>query len=275
MIKIMVDSASDCRDASLYDEFMPIVVSIDGTDYRDGVDLQADAFYTLLTESKEFPRTSQPSPDQFVEVFERVKADGDELIYFALSSELSGTYQGACIARTMADYDGVHIIDTKKASHLIGVMAAYARALIAEGMTAAEVVEACERIKDKIGIYAGLETLEYLRRGGRLGAAATAVATLANVKPIVTVTPEGKVGNCAKALGVPKAIQMIVDKVKAIELDERFPVCALYTFGEDNVAKLEEKAEEVGVSVSRRLQIGPTIGSHVGPGVYGLMYVSK
>lgn len=275
MIKIMVDSASDCRNSEIYDEFVPINVSIGGKDYLDGVDLDSNTFYELLVSSKEFPKTAQPSPDTFVEYFEKAKEAGDEIIYLALSSSLSGTYQSARIAKSMVEYDGIYVLDTLGVTHMIGQLAQYAAKLVKEGYPAREIATACEELKSKVKVYAGVETLEYLRRGGRLSGASAAIGTLANIKPIVTVTPQGAVESVGKGIGIPKAMSMLLDKVKALDIDERFPVISLYTYGEENVAKLEEKAAALGINVTAREQIGSTIGAHVGPGVYGICVVTK
>lgn len=275
MIKIMVDSASDCRNNEIYDMFMPMAINIGGTEYLDGKTLDNETFYSMLTTTKEFPQTSQPSPGDFAEYFEQVKVDGDELIYFAISSGLSGTYQSANIAKEMVEYEGIHIIDTKTASHMIGLMAKYAKKLIADGKSASQIVENCEALKGRIKIFAGLDTLEYLKRGGRIGKASALVGTLANIKPIIAISEEGVVDPVGKALGVPRAIQTIVEKVKEYEIDESFPVCSLYTYGEENIDKLEKKLEAEGYQTAERLQIGSTIGTHVGPGVYGVFFVSK
>ncbi len=275
MIKIMVDSASDCRCNDIFDLFVPMAINIDGKEYRDGVDLDNDTFYRLLVSANEFPRTSQPSPEEFLKHFEQIKADGDQLIYFCLSSALSGTYQSANIAKQMAEYDEIYIVDSKNASHMIGTLAKYAKKLIADGLDASEIAEKCEELKKKIRIFAGVDTLEYLKKGGRIGKAAALVGTLANIKPIITVSPDGEVAPVGKGLGIGRAVQMIADKVKSFEIDERFPVYSLYTFGEENCIKLEEKLSSVGVLVSERLQVGSTIGTHVGPGVYGVFFVEK
>lgn len=275
MIKIMVDSASDCYGTDLYDLFVPIRVNIGGKEYQDGVSLDRDTFYRLLAETEEFPQTSQPSPDDFLTHFEQVKAEGDELIYFTLSGALSGTYQSANIAKAMVEYEGIHLVDSKTASHMIGLLAQYAKDLIAEGLSAEEIVEKCEELKGKIRLFAGVDTLEYLKRGGRIGKAAALVGTLANIKPIITVSAEGEVDAVGKTLGFGRAVQTIADKVKTFEIDERFPICSLYTYREENCIKLEEKLKADGRTVAKRLQIGSAIGTHVGPGVYGVFFVEK
>lgn len=275
MIKIMVDSASDCRNGDIYDLFIPMAVNIGGREYHDGVDLDNNTFYSLLTTVKEFPHTSQPSPKDFLKHFEKIRSDGDELICFCLSSALSGTYQSANIAKAMAEYDGIYIIDTRTASHMIGIMAGYAKKLIAEGFSAKEIVQRCEELKTRIRVFAALDTLEYLQKGGRIGKAEALVGTLANIKPVVTVSPEGFVDAVGKTLGFGRAVQMVMDRVGRFEIDETFPICSLYTYGEENCIKLEEKLADAGYSVSERLQIGSTIGTHVGPGVCGVFFVEK
>ncbi len=275
MIKIMVDSSSDCRNSEIYDYFVPITVNIDGKEYKDGIDLDSDKFYNLLKTAQDFPRTSQPSPDDFLKIFEKVKTDGDHLIYFALSSALSGTYQSANIAKTMAEYDGIYIIDSKNASHMIELLAVYAKKLIAENFSAEEIAEKCEEIKSKIKVYAGVDTLEYLQKGGRIGKAAALIGSLANIKPLITVSLGGEVDAVGKALGFARAVQTLVQKLQKHEIDTDFPIFSLYTFGEENCIKLEEKLEEAGYSVSDRLQVGSTIGAHVGPGLYGVFFVEK
>ncbi len=275
MIKIMVDSSSDCRNSEIYDLFIPMVINIDGKEYHDGVDLQNDEFYERLTTCEEFPRTSQPSPEEFIKYFEQIKLDGDELIYFSISTGFSGTYQSANIAKNIVKYDGIYIIDSRTASHMIGLLAKYARRLIGEGLTVNEIVEKCEILKTKIRMFVGLDTLEYLKKGGRIGNAAALVGTLANIKPLITISQEGTVDSVGKALGFGRAVQTIVEKVKNFEIDEEFPICTLYTYGEENCIKLEEKLEAEGISVSERLQVGSTIGTHVGPGVYGVFFIEK
>ncbi|MDD6095089.1 MAG: DegV family protein [Clostridia bacterium] len=275
MIKIMVDSGSDCRDREVCDYFVPLTVNAEGREYRDGIDLDCDMFYYLLTTAEEIPHTSQPSPDAFLQYFKEVKANGDELIYFTLSSALSGTYQSACIAREMAEYDGIYIVDSRNFSHMIVVLAKYAKKLISRGMSAKYIVEKCEELKKRIKVCGCAGTLEYLRRGGRIGKAAAFAGTMANIKPIMSVSPEGTVEAVGKAIGVQRAVQTIADKLKKTRLDEEFPVFSLYSYGEEYTIKLEKKLRSEGYHISERLQIGPTIGTHLGPGVFGISFVEK
>ena len=276
MIKIMVDSSSDCKaEDNIYDIFVPITINIGNKEYKDGIDITADKFYNLLSENSDFPHTSQPSLQEFLEIFESAKEKKDTIIYFALSSALSGTYQGALIAKEMAQYNNIYIIDTKTVSHMIGVLAQYAKNLVNKGFSAEEVVEKCEKLKSKIKVLAGLDTLEYLKKGGRISSASATVGTLVNIKPIVTVNETGQVDAIGKSLGVGKAIQFITDKLSAQELDNNFPIYLLYTKGKENCDKLSQKLSSLGFKTSKTLQVGATIGAHVGPEVYGVLYVTK
>lgn len=276
MIKIMVDSSSDCRkEDGVFDICIPMTVSIGGKDYQAGVDLSADEFYKLLTSSKEFPKTSQPSPEAFAEEFEKIRQAGDEVICLTLSSALSGTYQSAMIAKSMVDYEGIYIVDTLAVTHMIGVLAKFAKEQIAAGASAAEIVEQIQQLKGKIKVFAGLDTLEYLYKGGRLSRASAAVGEIAGIKPIITLTPEGTVNAGSKAIGIPRAMQAILTKLKNTQLDERFPLYTLSTCGTENLEVLEKKLADAGFESSGRLQVGPTIGAHAGPGVYGVLFVTK
>lgn len=275
MIKIMLDSTADCRSTHPHNYFIPMTVDIGGRAYKDGIDLRPQKFYKLLSSEEEFPKTSQPSPDEYITCFEDAQNNGDELIYLCVSSSLSGTFQCANIAKDIVDYDGIHIVDTKTASHMIGQLARYAAKLVEDGLSAAEIVDKVIALRDKQVIYAGLQTLEYLYKGGRLSRASAAIGTIANIKPIITVSDEGKVESFAKAIGVKRAIQTIIKQVQQHEIDEDFEIWSLFTADIENCEALEAAMEAIGHPVTGRMQVGPTIGAHVGPGGYGITFIKK
>lgn len=275
MIKIMLDSSSDCKNHHPHDYYIPLTVDIGGKCYKDGIDLKPQRFYKLLTANQDFPKTSQPSPEDFIPYFEEVKANGDELIYLTVSASLSGTYQSGNIAKQMVEYDNIHIIDTRTVSHAIGLLARYADKLRNEGLPAVEIVEKLLQLRDRQVLLAGLQTLEYLQKGGRLSRTSAAVGTIANIKPIISISQDGKVESFAKAIGVKRAIQTIVKQVQACQIDEDFEIWSLCTIDTENCEALEEAMAAIGHPVTERMQVGPTIGAHVGPGVYGIIFIKK
>lgn len=275
MVKIMLDSASDGKNTHPCDYYIPLNVDIGGRCYKDGIDLRPQKFYKLLTAAKEFPKTSQPSPEDFIQHFEEVKANGDELVYLCISGALSGTLQSANIAKNMVDYDKIYIVDTLSATHLIGLLARYADDLRQQGLSGEEIVEKVTMLRDKQVVFAGLQTLEYLYKGGRLSRTSATIGSIANIKPIITISPEGKVDSFAKAIGVKRAIATIIKHVQEHEIDKDFPIWSLCTVENENCEALEQALAEIGCPVSDRMQVGSTIGAHVGPGVYGVMFVKK
>lgn len=278
MIRILVDSASDYSLADAREkgmDFVSITVSLGGESCRDGVDASRAEMYEKLLNGKDFPKTAQPSPQDFLTIFEDAKAKGDDLIYIGVSSALSGTLQGAHLAKSMAEYDRIHIVDSLSASYAIRILAEYAIELRDAGMPAAAIVEKLTALVPRICIAASLDTLEYLRRGGRLSAAAAAVGTLANLKPVVYISAEGKVSMLAKCMGRVKAQKALLDFLQQHQADIAFPFYTIYSHGTENCEKLEVKLTDAGYHIDERLQIGLTIGAHIGPGAAGFVFVKK
>jgi len=278
MIRILVDSSSDYNMEEINKNgfyFVPLNISLDGKHYQDGVELKPDDFYELLIHSGSFPQTSQPSPQQFADIFEEIKAKGDEVICILLSSALSGTCQSAHLAKDMVDYEGIYIIDSLTATAMIKLIGNYAATLIKEGYSAKEIVTKIEAMKGKVKVAAGLDTLEYLYKGGRLSKASATIGELANLKPIITVTPDGKVSVIGKCLGKNKALNFLMKYLQDNERDTSFPLYTLYSYGTENTEKLEERLSKEGISYDGRVQLGSTIGAHIGPGAFAILYVIK
>lgn len=277
MIRILVDSSADftAEDLKKYGvTLVPISVSLGGQDYLDGINLTKDEFYKILTAGSDFPKTAQPSPNDFLEIFEDAKQSHDDVIYLALSSALSGTYQSATIAKEMAEYDRIYLIDTKSATAAIFLAAKYATQLAESGKAADEIAEILTTLCPRIKIAAGIDTLEFLHRGGRLSRASAAVGQLANIKPLITVSAAGTVELRGKALGSARGLQTLFSRFKCEEIDPEFPIYSVYTLGTENCEKLERLLTDDGYTVAERRQVGPSIGAHIGPGAYGIIYVT-
>ena len=278
MIKFLVDSSSDYSLDEIQEnnlELVPIAITLDETTYRDTIELERSHFYELLLGSKNFPQTSQPSPQAFLEKFLSAKERGDELICVLLSSGLSGTCQSAHLAKNMAEYDNIHIIDSLAATHIIRLMVDYGMKLRDNGLSAAEIVTELETLQPRIRVVAGVDTLEYLCKGGRLSKTSAAIGELANLKPMLTIKPDGTLTVLGKCIGRNKAIQFITKYVQEHMIDTLFPMYSIYTVGTDNCERMEEKLTSLGYTIDQRCQIGSTIGAHLGPGTFGVIYVEK
>ena len=250
-------------------------MSLGGKEYADGVDLTKDKFYELLTGSGEFPQTSQPSPQAFLELFEQAKRDGDEIVAILLSSALSGTYQSAVLAKQMVDYEGIYLIDSLTATGVIQILADYAKGLSEEGKGAAEVAERTDAFKARVHAIAMVDTLEFLQKGGRIGKTAAMIGELARLKPLITLTEDGRVGVIGKAIGKNKAVSFMLKWLEEHPVDDAWPKYSIYTSGTENCGQFEEKLKNHGIETMGRLQIGAAIGTHIGPNAFGIIYVEK
>lgn len=278
MIRIVVDSSSDYQTEEIREkklDLVTITITIGGKQYVDGVDLDRNQFYEILEETGEFPKTSQPSPQQFLDIFLDAKEKGDEVVCITLSSALSGTYQSALLAKDMAEYEPIYIIDSRTATCNIKVLADYARNLADSGQNAEEMVRQIEELKFRVKVVAALDTLEYLSRGGRLSRTAAALGDMAGLKPLITITEEGEVAVLGKALGKNKAISHILRHLEKLKIDEAFPVYSIYSYGTENCERFEEKLESKEIHMTERLQIGATIGAHIGPEAFGIIFVEQ
>lgn len=278
MIRIIVDSGSDLLPevANRYSiQVLPLLANVDGVEYRDGIDLGRDGLYELLEETGAFPKTSQVSPHAFTEAFREARASGDEVIAITLSSALSGTYQSAKLAQAMVGEEGVYVVDSLSASYAIAMIAKYACALRDEGLSAKQIVAEIERFKGRVKLVAVLDTLEYLQRGGRLPKAAARLGEAAKLKPVVVITEEGEVGLSTAVLGRKRALDTLLKKVAKYSFDDSFPAIPIYSYGTKMCEKMEGELADAGMSLSDRRQIGFVIGSHIGPGAYGIVFVAS
>lgn len=278
MIRLLIDSASDYLLSEAQEkniDFVSLNVHFEDKSYRDGVDIEFDEFYEMLATSESFPKTSQPSPETFLEKFQVAKDNGDELICILLSSGISGTCQSAHLAKNMVEYDNIHIIDSLTATNAVRLIIDYAYDLIQQGLGVNEIVEKVESFKTRINLLISPDTLDYLCKGGRVSKTAAAIGNLANLKPIITVTPEGTVDVIKKCVGLNKTVRTIIDGIKAAKPDENYALYPVYAYKTDNIEKLEAALTKEGIKFQDRKEIGSTIGAHIGPGAFGVIYVKS
>ena len=276
-VKFIIDSASDVLPAEckkLDVVHIPLTVRFGDKEFADAVDLSHKKFYKMLTSGKEaHPTTSQVTPAAFAEAMEEVTKDGDTAVVLTISSRLSGTYQSACIAA--ADFEGkVFVVDTMTATVGERLLLLYGIQLAAEGLDAATVAAQLNAVKDKVRIFARLDTLEYLKKGGRISAASAVVGTMLNIKPIISVQ-DGVVQNVGKARGPKAADKMLRELVaKSGGIDFSKPLCAAYSGSEDDNLKtfLAESTEMLCNTEAPIATVGCVIGAHVGPGAVAIAY---
>ncbi len=279
MIRIITDSAADFEPHELQAQnilCIPIKVLLDGKEYEENVNLGKDQFFQLLAETGASPSTSQPSPQILADLFADAKAAGDEAIYITLSSALSGTYQTACMTREDAECDGLYVIDGKDGTGGQRMLVEYAVRLRDAGHCAKDIVAAVEDLRDKIVLYACIDTLEYLYRGGRISRTVYKLGTMAQVKPIIHVSEEGTIEVPAKAMGMRKGMDFLCKRLEAQAPNPDFPLYVMYTADRDIGRTLARKLEPMTgpIPEERIIQVGAGIGSHVGPNACGLVYVS-
>ena len=278
MIRIITDSAADFtrEEQQQYNlTVIPLQITF-GTDaYEDGVTLTQEIFWQRIM-SGENPKTSQPSPEAFLSAFEAAKAAGDSVVCVLLSSGLSGTVQSAMLAKDMADYDDIHVVDSLQAATAQKLLVLHACQLRDEGtLSAEEIAQELRRFTKRIRLYGCLDTLDYLARGGRIPQAAASLGSLVQLKVLITLTEEGKVGLAGKGMGLHRASAGVLKLTQQHKIDERFPVIPLYTYSPENVLNFVKKLNQAGVACHEEdaCAVGSTIATHVGPGVFGLVFV--
>ena len=278
-IRIVTDSSSDFEPAVAKRRKVEIVsmpIQFGKATFLDGKTITSEVFYKLLKEGKENPSTSQPTPNDFLKVFESAKAAGDQVVAVLLSSALSGTVQSAMIAKGMCDYEEIYIVDSLSATAGIQILVNYACKLRDSGLKAADIAAQLEQIKGRIRIFAAIDTLEYLRRGGRISTLQAGLGTMTKLKPVIAVR-EGAMAITGKAFGTGAAIKQLLKLITDHPVDDAFPSYFLYTDDKTREELLLPKLREMG-ALPQRLHyscIGATIGTHIGPGALGLAYIEQ
>lgn len=277
-VRIITDSASDMSPAEHPAlRVLPLSVTF-GTDvYMDGVDIDHQRFYEMLVERDELPKTGQVNPYSFSQAIVEAREAGDEAVIITVGAKLSGTNQSARTALAEAPGGDVYVVDSNNVTLGERVLVEYALRLVDEGQGAAQIAAAVEAVRDRVVVIGLLETLEYLVRGGRLSAAAGAVGTLLNVKPVVAAE-DGLIVQLGKARGSKNGRNLLNQKVeKAGGIDFSMPLALGYTGLSDAVLKkyIEDSTALWAGHTEGELPvhtIGATIGTHVGPGAVAVAF---
>ena len=278
-VNLIIDSTTDLNP-QLREQFtvVPLTIHFGDQEYIDGVTISHRQFYEKLVESDVLPSTSQATPAAFADVFEEVARRGETAVVLTLASQLSGAYQSAMIAAS--DYPGrIFVVDGTSVAIGTGILAELALRLREQGLTAEEIAGRLEEEKEKIHVVALLDTLEYLKRGGRISATVAFAGGLLSIKPVIAVK-DGVIQMLGKARGSRQGNNLLVQQIeKAGGVDFDKPVLlgfsglsdALLTKYIEDSRDLWENGTESLVTTS----IGSVVGTHAGPGAIAVAFFRK
>lgn len=272
-IRIITDTSSDYdydTARSLDVGMVSMTINAGEQSYADGIDLTRANFYDMLLLDKTVLKTSQPTPRDFQDLFEQARVNGDDVIAILLSGELSGTVASAQTARTLCEYDRIFIVDSRCATVGIQFLVEEALRMRAAGAAAKAIVQRLDHIKTRIRAFLGLDTLKYLYRGGRLSRVEAGVGTLTGIRPLLMLKG-GKLEVCAKCMGGKKAMKRLVELITECKADPAFPMRFIYSYDDSNCRALMQSIP--GASDAVVQELGPTLATHAGPGVYGAAFV--
>lgn len=275
-VRIIVDSTTDLPEQTARRvTVVPLTIHFGEQQYVSGVDIDARKFYEMLVEGDVLPTTSQPTPYAFTQVFQEAVDAGDTAVCITVSSKLSGTYQSACIAA--ADFPGkVFVVDSLTVAIGGGILTEYALSLTDKGMDAEEIAWKLMQKREKVRLLALLDTLEYLKKGGRISSAVAFAGGLLNIKPVIAVA-DGEVKMLGKARGSKQGNNLLVQEIdKAGGVDFEKPLLLGYTglsdallqkYIVDSAALWQGKVEQLPVSI-----VGSVVGTHAGPGAVAVAF---
>lgn len=279
MIKIIADSTCDLTNEELktWDiTTLPLTIHFEEKSYRDGIDISKKEFYEKLAAAKKLPTTSQVPPDDFEQVFRKQLGQDDELLVVTLASALSATYQSAVIAAKAFDPARIHIVDSMTGSFGHALLLSHAIKLRGAGkLTALQIADELRALAPRIRLYAVVDTLKYLKMGGRLSGSAAFIGNLLGIKPLVEVKL-GKVHSIAKVRGEKNVIKTLYEYFEQAKPDLSYGI----SFGNSQAKPLMDETmryfnNRLGAMEAISVELGAVIGAHVGPGLTGVGFIIK
>ena len=276
--RIIVDSTADLMPEILDRvHVVPLTVHFGEEELVDGVTIDKKTFYERLVESDVLPSTSQATPEAFMREFEKAKQAGEQAVVITVASKLSGTYQSAVLAAR--EYEHIHIVDSSTVAIGSSILVELACKLLDEGMNAKEIAQNLEEEKKKIVIVALVDTLEYLKKGGRISKTVAMVGGVLNIKPVLSII-DGEINMLGKARGSKMGNNLLIQEIeKAGGVDFDKPVLLGYAglsdtlllkYIEDSKHIWEGNLDEVRYTV-----VGSVVGTHVGPGAVAVAFFKK
>lgn len=278
MIRIITDSTADitlqrAREKNI--EIVYLSVTFSDETFIEGVNLTHEEFYKRLAASKTLPTTSQITPDTFKETFEKHLNNGDEIVGIFISSGLSGTYNSACAAKKMLGSDKIHLIDSQNATITLGLLVEEAVKMRDRGDDTYTIASQVKALIPKVRLYAVIDDLKYLRRGGRLSSTAALVGSLLGIHPILSII-DGKVTNVGKCRGNKAVYDFMQKRMSEEQIDTSHYIAVGDTAAPEKAAQWKEKLlSQYDPSIIIDGHIGSVVGTHIGSGVVGIAYFVK
>ena len=273
--RIIVDSTADLLpQLKERVHVVPLTVHFGDQEYIDGVTIDHQAFYEKLIETDVHPSTSQAAPAAFDAEYRQAQAAGEAAVVITLTSKLSGTYQSAMIAAQ--DYENIYVVDSGSVAIGSGILVEYALSLLDAGLDAGQIAQKLEEAKNRIVIVALVDTLEYLKKGGRISKTVAFAGAVLNIKPVLSVI-DGEIAMLGKARGSKMGNNLLVQEIaKAGGVDFSMPVLLGYTgLSDAMLLKYIEDSKhiwEAGLDNVRYTTIGSVIGTHAGPGAVAVAF---
>ena len=276
-IKLFTDSAADLPQhyRQRYDiGVVPLSVVFGDEEFKDGVTLMPADFWARLEKAKELPSTNQVNPNDFVEAFAPHLQDGQTVLYIGISAKLSGTLQSARLAKELLETEKIHIFDSRSASIGETLLLITAGEMIEHGHSLEEILQQLEQDREESFTYFIIDSLTHLVKGGRLSRTQGLVGSVLNIKPILQITRQGTIEVADKVRSTKKALQTMVNKAKERNIDlSKKRVAIVHTWGAETIPELRELVvQELAPKEIVEGLIGPTIGTHAGPGGIALFF---
>lgn len=278
MVRIITDSTSDISQEQAREmniDVVPLTVLFGEEGALDGVEISISEFYSRLAQAEALPTTAQVPPDTFIELFQRYVDAGDQVVALFISSEMSGTCQSALIAREAVAPEQIFVLDSRTVTFGLGLMVREAVAMRDKGLSAAEMAAQLEELTHRVYILAAVNTLKYLKMGGRISAPAALVGGMLGISPVISVW-NGIVNSVGKSRGRKNAFQWIAKRIQEEPIDPEHLVVFGHSDAPDALAECREAfAGLVDLDAAPSSPIGAVVGTHVGPGAAGIAYIKK
>lgn len=270
-VAIVTDSTADLPNdlaAARSISVVPLTLHFEGRTLLDGVDITPAEFYRRLPTATVHPTTSQPSPGRFAETYTRLLADHKEVVSIHISEKLSGTYASARQAADMTDLKRVRVIDSHVVSMSLGLVTLAASVLAAQGLDGASIQSRIEEMRDSVETYFSVATLEYLRRGGRIGRAGALMGSVLQVKPVLCIR-DGQVTPLERVRTFERALNRIIELTRAVDRGDGVCVIVGHADAQSDAERVARELEAVAETLLIQ-PLGPVVGAHAGPGVVGV-----